>query len=55
VHFTDAKNRHKPGKKVINVVPHDEWPHVLAQVQAKNVKSRVGPAKQQQQLQQSSE
>jgi hypothetical protein len=32
VHFTDAKNRHKPGKKVINVVPHDEWPHVLAQV-----------------------
>ena len=26
VHFTDAKNTHKPGKKVANVVPHEEWP-----------------------------
>ena len=26
VHFTDAKNKHKPGKKVINVVPHEDWP-----------------------------
>ena len=41
VHFTDAKNKYKPGKKVINVVPHDEWPEVLAQAQARNALKRA--------------
>lgn len=49
VHFTNSKNKHKPGKKVINIVPHDEWPAVLAQAQAKNALKRAGPAERVQQ------
>ena len=41
VHFTDAKNPHKRGKKVINVVPHEQWPEVLAAAQAKNAAKRA--------------
>jgi len=41
VHFTDSKNKYKPGKKVINVVPHDLWPAVLEAVQLKNAKKRA--------------
>ena len=40
VHFTDAKNTHKPGKKVANVVPHEEWPEVLAAAQRRNAARR---------------
>jgi hypothetical protein len=36
VFFTDSPNIHKPGKKVINVVTHAQWPAVLAKSQAKN-------------------
>ena len=45
VHFTDAKNKHKPGKKVINVVPHEDWPAVLAAAQAKNAAKRTSHAR----------
>ena len=45
VHFTDAKNPHKRGKKVINVVPHEQWPEVLAAAQAKNAAKRASPGK----------
>lgn len=41
VHFTDAKNPHKPGKKVINVVPHEQWPDILAAAQARNSAKRA--------------
>lgn len=41
VHFTDAKNPHKRGKKVINVVPHEQWPEVLAAAQARNAAKRA--------------
>ena len=30
VRFTDAHDKYKPGKKVINVVPHEDWPATLA-------------------------
>jgi large subunit ribosomal protein L27 len=40
VHFTDAHDKHKPGKKVINVVPHEDWPATLAATQARNAAKR---------------
>lgn len=40
VHFTDAKDKYKPGKKVINVVPHEDWPSVLLTAQEKNAAKR---------------
>jgi large subunit ribosomal protein L27 len=44
VHFTDA-GRVKPGKKIVNVVPHDEWPETLKLAQARNAAKRVKPEK----------
>ena len=41
VHFTDAHDKHKPGKKVINVVPHEDWPAALAATQARNAAKRA--------------
>lgn len=41
VHFTDAHDKYKPGKKVINVVPHEDWPATLAATQARNAAKRA--------------
>lgn len=41
VHFTDSPK--KKNTKVINVVPHEEWPAVLAAAQARNAIKRVRP------------
>ena len=35
----------KPGKKIVNVVPHDEWPETLKLAQARNAAKRVKPEK----------
>jgi hypothetical protein len=44
VHFTDAHDKYKPGKKVINVVPHEDWPATLAKAQQINAARRTKKA-----------
>lgn len=44
VHFTDAHDKYKPGKKIINVVPHEDWPATLAKAQQINAARRTKKA-----------